>query len=152
MVYVCAGALNLPGRGARANEPALTEMEAVLDLAQAELNTISDKPFAFFGHSAGAVMAFALASRLERAGGGAKKPFALFLSSHASASRPINGAPMYQQSTEELVQGAAEWGQLPDAVLEDEALLGSVMSTSETIHAAPGASVSRLSLMRGVHQ
>ena len=127
-------------------------MEAVLDLAQAELNTISDKPFAFFGHSAGAVMAFALASRLERAGGGAKKPFALFLSSHASASRPINGAPMYQQSTEELVQGAAEWGQLPDAVLEDEALLGSVMSTSETIHAAPNASVSRLSLMRDVHQ
>ena len=61
-----AGALNLPGRGARANEPALTEMEAVLDLAQAELNTISDKPFAFFGHSAGAVMAFALASRLIR--------------------------------------------------------------------------------------
>ena len=123
-----AGALNLPGRGARANEPALTEMEAVLDLAQAELNTISDKPFAFFGHSAGAVMAFALASRLERAGG-AKKPFALFLSSHASASRPINGAPMYQQSTEELVKGAAEWGQLPDAVLEDEALLGSVIQT-----------------------
>jgi medium-chain acyl-[acyl-carrier-protein] hydrolase len=55
-----------PGRGSRFNEPPLKDLDSLVEgLAQA-LQPRLDKPFIFFGHSLGGLIAFELARRLRR--------------------------------------------------------------------------------------
>lgn len=57
--------VHYPGRGSRFNEPAIKDMpRMVADLAQ-NIQPLLDKPFAFFGHSMGAWIAFELARNLR---------------------------------------------------------------------------------------
>ncbi|MBZ4016089.1 thioesterase II family protein [Streptomyces purpurogeneiscleroticus] len=59
--------LELPGRGARMAESPCTSVEALVDdLLHAVLPAL-DGPYALFGHSLGAIVAFELARRLEHA-------------------------------------------------------------------------------------
>jgi medium-chain acyl-[acyl-carrier-protein] hydrolase len=58
-------AVQLPGRGSRFHESPLTRMDQVVDhLIPAIVGQI-DRPFAFFGHSLGGRLAFAVAQRLK---------------------------------------------------------------------------------------
>lgn len=57
--------VELPGRGNRLNEPPLTNMVAVVESLTKELSPYLNKPYAFFGHSMGAMIAFDLAHRLR---------------------------------------------------------------------------------------
>jgi surfactin synthase thioesterase subunit len=63
-------ALTLPGRQARRAEPLPVSLDALLDdLHRALLDLLDDeRPYAFFGHCIGAMMAYRLAVRLESAG------------------------------------------------------------------------------------
>jgi surfactin synthase thioesterase subunit len=63
-------ALTLPGRQSRRAEPLAVDWEPLLDdLHQALLDTLDDdRPYAFFGHCIGAMLAYRLAVRLEAAG------------------------------------------------------------------------------------
>lgn len=58
----------LPGREVRLSEPLLSRSGPVLDALESELAPLGDRPLALFGHSMGALLAFELARRLERAG------------------------------------------------------------------------------------
>ncbi|MFF7282309.1 thioesterase II family protein [Streptomyces griseorubiginosus] len=55
-----------PGRQERRHEPLLDSVSALADAAFAALRHELDGPFAFFGHSLGAVVAFEVARRFER--------------------------------------------------------------------------------------
>jgi len=57
----------LPGRGSRRDEPAITDARALIKGIADALAT-DDRPFAFFGHSLGALVAFETARRLRRLG------------------------------------------------------------------------------------
>jgi surfactin synthase thioesterase subunit len=57
-------AVELPGRGTRWNEPAHSDMDALLDYLQHALGRYLDQPFALLGHSMGAAIAYELACRL----------------------------------------------------------------------------------------
>jgi surfactin synthase thioesterase subunit len=63
-------ALTLPGRQGRRAEPLPASLDALLDdLHLATLDLLDDeRPYAFFGHCIGAMMAYRLAVRLEAAG------------------------------------------------------------------------------------
>ncbi len=62
-------AISLPGRGSRFDEPSLTDPSA-LAAALARLTDDGDpRPFALFGHSLGALLAYETARRLRRTGG-----------------------------------------------------------------------------------
>src|SRR5690349_9028549 len=52
-----AASLQLPGRGFRLREPALTTLEALFDGVTGAIAPRLDRPFALFGHSFGAMMA-----------------------------------------------------------------------------------------------
>lgn len=75
-VEVCS--VQLPGRENRFAEPCLFSVDAVVDELAPLIAGRSELPFAFFGHSMGALLAFAVAHRLRETG--ARLPARLFLS------------------------------------------------------------------------
>lgn len=58
--------VQLPGREALLREPPLTRLSQIVDAVVPELLPYIDKPFAFFGHSMGALIGFEIASLLRR--------------------------------------------------------------------------------------
>ncbi|ADO73054.1 Gramicidin S biosynthesis protein GrsT [Stigmatella aurantiaca DW4/3-1] len=60
-------AINLPGREHRAAEAPLVDLDAVVDHLSEAIHAQEDsRPFAFFGHSMGALLAFETARRLRK--------------------------------------------------------------------------------------
>ncbi|KOV62335.1 thioesterase II family protein [Streptomyces sp. MMG1121] len=78
-------ALQYPGRQDRRAEPCVDDIAALADLVVEALAPRLDRPFAFFGHSMGATLAFEVTRRLEqrRLGG----PLTLFASGRRAPSR-----------------------------------------------------------------
>src|SRR5687767_7376567 len=62
LVEVCA--VQLPGRGTRMSEKPLSDLSQVVAEAARGLQNYFDRPFAFFGHSMGALISFELARQL----------------------------------------------------------------------------------------
>jgi len=62
-IEVCP--VQLPGRENRIGEPAFHNMSSLADAATTALRPLLDLPFAFFGHSMGALLAFEIARRLR---------------------------------------------------------------------------------------
>lgn len=75
-------AVQLPGRGLRFGEPAITVMDDLIDSLLREVGGLLDRPLALFGHSLGGRIAFAFAERLSVAGAQVPKIVVV------SASRP----------------------------------------------------------------
>jgi surfactin synthase thioesterase subunit/acyl carrier protein len=65
-IEVCP--VQLPGREERLQEPAMEDMQALIATLASQLRPLLDRPFAFYGHSMGALIAFALARRLRHDG------------------------------------------------------------------------------------
>ncbi|MCX5660516.1 MAG: alpha/beta fold hydrolase [Planctomycetota bacterium] len=85
--------VQLPGRENRRNEPAHDELDAlVAAIADALAPHLHDRPFALFGHSMGATVAFSLARRLRRAG--LPQPVALLVSGDLPPHRPDPRPPL----------------------------------------------------------
>jgi surfactin synthase thioesterase subunit len=100
-VEVCA--VQLPGRENRFAEPALTSMdEAVAALAPIVADH-TDLPYAFFGHSMGALIAFETARRLRALG--ARLPDRLFLSGMRAPELPDHD-PRHALPDDELLATA----------------------------------------------
>lgn len=62
-VELCA--VEMPGRGTRANSPAPTSIQALVDDCVQEVSQLADRPIVIFGHSLGALIAFELSRALE---------------------------------------------------------------------------------------
>jgi len=82
----------LPGREARLGEPPLRDIEPIIDSVTAALRPLLDRPFAFFGHSMGAVVAFEVSRRLRDTGAG--EPLHLFVSGHRAPQLPPRHPPL----------------------------------------------------------
>lgn len=91
--------VELPGRGARGDEPPATHMRSLAKALADELGPRLHQPYALFGHSLGALLAFELAHALRDAQ--APAPLALF----ASGSR-APGVRAAQSNVEGLTDAA----------------------------------------------
>ena len=90
--------VRLPGREARIGEPRFTEFGALIDDLDAQLGPALDQgPYALFGHSMGAMIAYALAHRRHRAG--RRPPKALMLSAYRP---PHLGVPKLFEAVQAL--------------------------------------------------
>jgi surfactin synthase thioesterase subunit len=73
-----------PGRQDRRTEPCVESIDELADRVYAAIGPWTGRPLALFGHSMGAVLAFEVARRMERAG---IVPAALFASGRRAPSR-----------------------------------------------------------------
>jgi medium-chain acyl-[acyl-carrier-protein] hydrolase len=112
-----------PGRETRMRE---TPFNQVLPLARAAAEAIGpylDKPFAFFGHSMGALIAFEVARELRRKSG--RLPVKLYVSGRVAPQLPLARTPHLHSLPEpEFKEALRGLGGTPDGVLEDEMLMG----------------------------
>jgi medium-chain acyl-[acyl-carrier-protein] hydrolase len=94
--FVEVSSVQLPGRESRFREAPFTRLEPLTEALALALGPSLEPPFAFFGHSMGALLAFELTRRLRRDGW--PEPARLFLSGCAAPqirtrARPINALP-----------------------------------------------------------
>lgn len=78
-------AVQYPGRQDRLREPMIDNLGDLADAVVTALTPWLDRPFAFFGHSMGATLAFEVTRRLEQGAGPA--PLHLFASGRRAPSR-----------------------------------------------------------------
>jgi surfactin synthase thioesterase subunit len=138
-------AIQYPGRQDRRHEPGATSVTTLADrIARALTDGEDDRPFTFFGHSMGALIAFEVARRLERTGPG---PVRLFASGRRAPSRTRDENVHTRDDAGVIAEMKALSG--TDAkILQDEELLQMVLpairsdyQAVETYRCDPGATV-----------
>lgn len=109
-----------PGRGRLAGRPLCRSASAIVDVLLDEMPLWMDRPYAFFGHSMGALVAYELALALHER----RLPLPAWIGLSArGAPRPDGGVtdrvPRHRMSTPELREALIAMGGTPRAVLED---------------------------------
>jgi surfactin synthase thioesterase subunit/glycosyltransferase involved in cell wall biosynthesis len=106
----------LPGREARLHEPALDAMDDLVTALADAVEPFLDRPFAFFGHSMGAGVAFELTRELRRRG--LPLPKALAVSAARAPRFRREAPPRPEPDDEQLIEESKRWGAVPsDPVL-----------------------------------
>ena len=112
---------HLPGRGALSAQPPFQTLDALVAALLLDLRTIGllGAPYALFGHSFGALVAYALTQRIVAAE--APPPVALLVSSHAPPDAPL--PPAHARLTTSpppsdvmLLESLSQLGMLDEAV------------------------------------
>lgn len=116
-------AVQPPGRENRRNEPSIRRMPVLVRSCADELAPLlEDTPYAFFGHSMGALVAFELA-RLRQSRG-ERLPVHLFLSAHRAPDRPPKRGPVSTLPDDEFLERLLEMvGSSRTAVVDLDLLL-----------------------------
>ena len=114
-------AVQLPGRGNRIHEPLITDLSSLVKLMAPAIAPSLNGPFAFFGHSMGAIVSFEMARWLRREG--RSLPLHMFVSGRSAP--PLNGChpPLYNLATSELLHELRRLEGTPSAVLEHPDLM-----------------------------
>jgi medium-chain acyl-[acyl-carrier-protein] hydrolase len=120
-------AIQLPGREQRAGEPALRRMEDAVDALVHALAPYIDRPFVFFGHSMGAVIAYEVAKALYLRFG--RQPQGLVVSSHRAPHMPSRTRSLHDLPESELIDEIRALQGTPPEILESKELLELLLPT-----------------------
>lgn len=124
-IEVCA--VQLPGRENRLSEPAFNRLQAlIVEISQAILPHLN-QPFAFFGHSMGALICFELARYLRRIYN--LNPVNLFLSAASAPHIPDTKTPIHNLPPSEFLAELSRFNGTPKAVLENQELIDLISPT-----------------------
>jgi medium-chain acyl-[acyl-carrier-protein] hydrolase len=122
---VQVAAIQLPGRENRLAEPRFDRMGALLPALLDGIRKHLDRPFAIFGHSMGALVAFELTRALRREG--LPQPTHLFLSAHRAPQLPDRRPSMHQLSDDEFREALRNLEGTPEEVLTHPELMDLLM-------------------------
>jgi medium-chain acyl-[acyl-carrier-protein] hydrolase len=115
-------AVRLPGRESRLREAPHIRLASLVDSLASALAPYFDRPFAFFGHSMGALIAFELTRMLHREQD--IQPLHLFASAHRAPHLPDREPPLYQLPDAEFVEEIRErYNGIPPSILENADLI-----------------------------
>ncbi len=118
-------AIQLPGRQFRIREPLLTDL-SMIDRALVDvIEPLLDRPYAFFGHSMGATVAFSLISELRRRG--LPLPVHLGVSGRIAPHVLSRSRPARELSDEELVERLKRFGGIPEQAFRDPTLMAAML-------------------------
>lgn len=117
--------VNLPGRGNRFAESNFEDMDALTSAVINGLGAYADTPFAFFGHSMGALVAYETARKLETAK--LPSPFLVIASAHKAPQVAPDDPAMYTLSDTELTQIVFGLGMVPAEALRERGFVEQVL-------------------------
>jgi medium-chain acyl-[acyl-carrier-protein] hydrolase len=118
-VEVCP--VQLPGRESRLREPAIDRPEPLIQALADALQAHFSLPFAFFGHSMGAMLAFELTRELRRRGG--PLPLHLFVSGRRAPQVPAREPDIHDLPEPEFLAKLRELNGTPEEVLQHAELM-----------------------------
>ncbi|MFP2956849.1 thioesterase II family protein [Myxococcus sp. 1LA] len=123
-IEVCA--IQPPGRENRLHEPSVEELPRLLDSLVRELSPHFDVPFAFFGHSLGALIAFELTRELRRRG--LPLPGTLLVSGSEAPSRRSGLPPLSGLRRDDFIRElSARYDGIPQQVLAQPEILDLIL-------------------------
>lgn len=114
-------AIQLPGREWRLKEEPYRSVFPLVQELATVLEDRFDAPFAFFGHSLGALISFELARELRRRG--LELPERLFLSAHRAPHLPKELPDIHDGPDEEFYEGLRRLEGTPDELLANDELM-----------------------------
>ncbi|MBD2434073.1 MULTISPECIES: thioesterase II family protein [Fischerella] len=119
IIEVCA--IELPGRGMRIKLPPFTQLEPLVTELASVLKSKLDKPFAFFGHSMGALVSFELALLLRKQYD--LNPSHLFVSAHRAPQLVDPKPPIHNLPEAEFIAELRRLNGTPQTLLENEEMM-----------------------------
>lgn len=114
-------AVQPPGREGRLAEPPFDRLEPLVEAAHAALTPLWDRPFAFFGHSTGALVAYELIRRLRR--DGRPRPLHLVASGRWAPHLQDPEPPVHALPREELIAALRRYDGTPEEVLDHREIM-----------------------------
>ena len=133
-----------PGREGRIRQPPHRDLDSLVEaLDQGLAEELDERPYAFFGHSLGALAAYELARRRRAAG--RSGPVHLLVSAHSAPSLPDEDEPIHDLPPDRFQARLRELNGTPAEVLEHpelmnliEPLLRADFQVNETYRHRPG--------------
>jgi medium-chain acyl-[acyl-carrier-protein] hydrolase len=122
-VEICTA--QLPGRAARTHEPAFHAVRPLIEALGPAIYPFLEKPFAFFGHSMGAIIAFELTLYLRREYG--LLPSHLFVSGRRAPQVARDEPQVYDLPYEEFISELRRLDGTPPEALEHPELMELMM-------------------------
>jgi medium-chain acyl-[acyl-carrier-protein] hydrolase len=116
---VCA--VELPGHGRRLSEPPIAQIEILIQRLSASIQTWLDKPFVFFGHSLGALIAFELARSLQQQQ--FATPDLLWVSAARAPHLTSPNSPIHQLASADFIAELSRYSGTPAEVLANAELM-----------------------------
>ncbi|MEC4812538.1 MAG: thioesterase domain-containing protein [Scytonema sp. PMC 1069.18] len=118
-IEVCS--IQFPGRESRLKEPLFTQLLLLAETIAPVLRPYLNIPFAFFGHSMGALVAFEVARQLRRLGD--SEPVHLFVSSRPAPQIPIFN-PIHQLPDSDFIAELRDrYNAIPDILLQNPEMM-----------------------------
>jgi surfactin synthase thioesterase subunit/glycosyltransferase involved in cell wall biosynthesis len=114
-------AARLPGRESRAGEPAFENMEALVAALLEAIGPHLDGPYALFGHSMGAGVAFELTRALRRAG--LRLPVSLHVSGARAPQYRLHHDPGPEPPLRDFIEGLRRLEGFPPSILNNPELM-----------------------------
>jgi len=114
-------AVELPGRGRRRNESSFNSIQPLVAKIFLDILPLLDKPFAFFGHSMGALIAFEMARYLRHHTG--RSPIHLFLSGREAPHLVDEEPPKFSLPDSEFLEEIYKMGGTPKELIENPSLM-----------------------------
>jgi surfactin synthase thioesterase subunit len=142
-------AVSLPGRERRIGAPPLSSLAALLAALVPAIEPLLDRPFAFFGHSMGATLAFELGLVLQSRPG--PQPLRLLLSGRRAPHLPDREPAIHRLDDDLLLaETQRRYGGIPPEVFDFPMLIEAIlpalradMTLLETMPRASGPPASR---------
>ena len=122
-IEVCA--IQLPGHGARFGEPFLDSMASAVAAIATAITPLLDRPFSFFGHSLGALLAFEVSHHLRAHA--LPLPQQLIVSGAQGPHSPRSGRQIHLLDDAELKCELERYSGTPQAILNNPEFLMMVL-------------------------
>lgn len=118
-IELCA--VQLPGRETRILETPLADLEALTDQLRTAIAPYLNRPFALFGHSKGALVAYVLTRALRRHGD--PLPIHLFASGRRAPHLPARRGNLHHLPDHAFIQELRRLGGTPEEVLQNPEMM-----------------------------
>jgi surfactin synthase thioesterase subunit len=118
--------VQLPGRESRLSEPPFRRMAPLVDMLSDAVAPLLDRPYALFGHSMGALIAYELGRALDRQG--LPLPRTTIVSGRRAPTVPNTEAPLHRLPDDRFVEALiARYDAIPKVILDEPELMALFM-------------------------